>query len=105
MLAFNRKIAPITKTHFAMEARAFSGKNIRFECQRFVECINCLLVAFEFGQNAAATERSDFLTCCALPMAPTKNYLLMLWRKDTCQNDGRRAAISNMSRLLSRSKR
>ena len=20
-------------------------------------------------------------------MAPTKNYLLMLWRKDTCQND------------------
>lgn len=49
--------------------------------------------------------RSDFLTCCALRMALTKNCLLTLWRKDTCQKNERKAVMSNMSRLLSRSKR
>ena len=48
--------------------------------------------------------RSAFLTCCVLRMALTKNYLQMLWRKDTCQKSGRRAVTSNMSRLLSPSR-
>jgi hypothetical protein len=45
-------------------------------------------------------QRSDFLTCCVLHMALIKNYLPMLWRKDTCQKNERKAVMLNMSRLL-----
>ena len=48
---------------------------------------------------------SDFLTCCVLRMVLIKNYLPMLWRKDICQKNERKAVMSNLNRLLSRSKR
>jgi hypothetical protein len=56
-------------------------------------------------QTNTGFRRSDFLTCCALRMALTKNYLLTLWRKDTCQNNEPKAVASNTIRQLSRSTR